>query len=130
MKATGEFEVRLTPLEPYTGGESGIRLSRLSIEKTFRGDLAGRSLGEMLSARTPVESSAGYVAIEQVQGELYGRRGTFVLQHYGVLVRGAQRLTLEVVPDSGTGDLAGLNGSMAIRIEDGKHFYELEYSFG
>ena len=68
MKATGTFEIKLLPLEPYAVGSDGVNLGRLSIDKTFQGDLTAQSQGEMLSALTPTEGSAGYVAIEQVSG--------------------------------------------------------------
>lgn len=128
MKAKGEFEVDLQPLEPFTTGKAGTRLARLSITKTFKGDLVANSLGEMFSAMTSTEGSAGYVAIEQVDGRLHDKAGTFVLQHYGILKRGEQRQVLEVVPDSGTGQLENLAGSMTIRIADGKYFYEFDYT--
>jgi hypothetical protein len=127
MQATGEFEVDLRPLESFAQGSEGIRLGRMSIDKTFRGDLVGRSQGEMLSAMTNIEGSAGYVAIEKVSGTLQGRRGSFVLQHFGIMNRGESRLILEVVPDSGTGELAKISGRMALRIENGQHFYDFDY---
>lgn len=129
MKASGTFEVNLQPLDNYATGTEGVSLGRMSINKTFHGDLEAKSVGEMLTALTPVEGSAGYVAIEQVSGVLRGKKGTFVLQHFGISEPEAQRLTLEVVPDSGTGKLAGLAGQMAILIEDGQHLYEFEYTF-
>ncbi|MBK7896996.1 MAG: DUF3224 domain-containing protein [Candidatus Promineifilaceae bacterium] len=128
MKATGTFEVNLQPLNSYATGSEGISLGRMSIDKTFHGDLEAKSLGEMLTALTAVQGSAGYVAIEQVSGVLHGKKGTFVLQHFGISEPEGQRLTLEVVPDSGTGKLAGLTGQMAILIEDGQHYYEFEYA--
>jgi hypothetical protein len=81
----------------------------------------------MLTAMTAVKGSAGYVAVERVQGAVHGRTGSFALLHTGVMARGEQRLTISVVPDSGTGDLAGLAGKMTIVIADGKHSYEFEY---
>ncbi|MDX1664366.1 MAG: DUF3224 domain-containing protein [Candidatus Promineifilaceae bacterium] len=128
MQATGEFEVDLQPLEASLEDAEGMRLGRMSIAKAFHGDLAGQSRGEMLTAMTPTEGSAGYVALEQVRGTLNGRSGTFLLQHFGIMNRGEHRLVLEVVPDSGTEALEGLSGSMIIRIEDGRHRYQLEYS--
>lgn len=128
MQATGEFEVNLQPLEPFAKGGEGVVLGRMSIDKTFRGDLAAKSQGEMLTVMTKVKGSAGYVAVEQVNGTLQGKRGTFVLQHFGLMGHGENRLLLEVVPDSGTGQLANLSGKMTIKIEDGKHFYEFDYS--
>ena len=128
MQAAGEFEVNLQPLEPYAQGSEGIALGRLSIDKRFSGDLQATSRGEMLSVRTPVEGSAGYVALEQVSGALHGRQGSFVLQHFGLMHQGENRLTLEVVPDSGSGQLAGLSGSMTLDLAGGKHSYTFDYS--
>jgi len=77
--------------------------------------------------RTAVQGSAGYVAMERVDGTLGGRAGSFVLQHSGTMNRGAQQLALTVVPDSATGELEGLSGSMKIIIEGGQHSYEFDY---
>ena len=125
--ASGAFEVKLTAAA--AGADpGGSSLGRMSIDKQFHGDLAAVSKGEMLSAGTSVKGSAGYVAMEQVTGSLHGRSGSFVLQHYGIMNRGAPQLTVTVVPDSGTGELAGLAGTLAIKIVDGKHFYEMDYT--
>jgi hypothetical protein len=126
-KASGTFDVKLTPQDPDAKAE-GSTLGRMSIDKQLRGDLVGTSQGQMLSAISDVKGSAGYVAIERVTGTLHGRSGTFVLQHDGIMTRGAQQLTIIVVPDSATGQLTGLTGTMAIRIADGKHFYDFEYT--
>ena len=130
MKATGTFDVNLQPLTPYTTGEAGTTLGRMSINKSFQGDLEATSIGEMLTAMTAVPNSAGYVAIEQVRGALLGKQGSFVLQHYGVMNASGQTLILEVLPDSGTGELANLTGQMRIQNMDGQHTYEFEYSLG
>ena len=127
MQINGSFTVTLNPLESTINGTDGMTFRRMSIEKVFTGPLDATSNGEMLSAMTPVKGSAGYVAIEQVVGSLEGKQGSFVLQHYGIMELGAEKLTLEVVPDSGVGQLAGLSGQMNIYIEDGNHFYECEY---
>ncbi|MBK7408923.1 MAG: DUF3224 domain-containing protein [Saprospirales bacterium] len=128
MKIKGTFEVKLKPLGFSQDGTDGIQLGRMSIDKRFYGDLSGQSNGEMLSAMTDTKGSAGYVAIEQVRGTLNGKKGSFVLQHFGTMNRGENRLILEVVPDSGTGELKGLSGSIQILMEDGKHYYEFDYS--
>jgi predicted flavoprotein YhiN len=126
-RATGTFEVDLKP-QPLFHSETSPLLGRMTIDKTFHGDLEATSTGEMLSARTSVENSAGYVAIEQVTGTLHGRKGTFVLQHSSTLTRGEQKQSVTVVPDSGTDELEGLSGSMTINISEGKHSYEFEYN--
>jgi hypothetical protein len=125
--AAGTFEVTLTPQSTDEEPE-GSTLARLSIDKTFRGDLEATSRGEMLSAGTRTKGSAGYVAVERVTGALHGRRGSFVLKHDGTMTRGTPELTVRVVPDSGTGELVGLAGSMRIIVEPGKHAYEMDYT--
>jgi hypothetical protein len=127
MRARGTFEVKLTP-EASGADAADSALGRLTMAKQFHGDLEGLSRGQMLTAMTPVEGSAGYVAIERVTGTLHGRAGTFVLQHSGTMERGQQQLAIAVVPDSGTGELEGLAGQMIITIADKKHSYDLEYT--
>ncbi len=124
QRASGTFEVNLTPQADEQDAVPG----RLLIDKRFQGDLAATSRGQMLSALTGVEGSAGYVAIERVSGTLHGRSGSFVLQHSGTMNRGAQQLTISVVPDSGSGELTGIAGTMTIAIENGQHVYELSYT--
>jgi len=109
----------------------GATLGRTTITKLFKGDLEGTSAVEMLSARSAVQGSAGYVAIERVTGALHGRSGSFVLQHSGTMSRrGIPTLTVSVVPDSGTGALKGIAGTMMISIADGKHSYVFDYTLG
>jgi hypothetical protein len=126
-RASGRFDVKLSP-QPVLEGLAGANIARMSIDKTFHGDLEATSQGEMLSAGTSVKGSAGYVAMERVEGTLCGCRGTFVLQHSATMTRGAPDLSITVVPDSGTGELTGLAGKMLITITDGKHDYEFEYA--
>ncbi len=127
MKVSGEFQVKLQPMDFYAKGNDGINFGRMSIDKKFSGALEATSKGEMLSAMTATKGSAGYVAIEQVSGSLSGKKGSFVLQHFGTMNRGKDNLVLEVVPDSGSGELSGISGKMSIKIENGKHTYEFEY---
>ena len=124
--ARGTFVVTLSPLE-FEGSDPESQLARMSIDKQISGDLTATTMGQMLSAMTSTEGSAGYVAIERVDGVLNGRRGTFVLQHTGTMNRGAPALAVTVVPDSGTEELVGLEGEFAIIIEDGEHSYEFTY---
>ena len=127
MSIKGKFTVNLEPLKAATQGLEGITLGRMAINKTFFGDLDAESKGEMLTAMTQVEGSAGYVAIEQVNGKLEGKSGTFVLQHYGIMDQGSEHLLLDVVPGSATGELAGLSGSMQIIREGDQHIYVFDY---
>lgn len=125
-RAEGTFIVKLTPAAGGNAADAG--LGRMAIDKEFHGALEATSRGEMLAAGTAVPGSAGYVAMERVTGTLGGRSGTFVLQHSGTMTRGAPELVVRVVPDSGTGELTGLVGSMEIIIADGRHSYRFDYS--
>jgi len=124
--AKGTFDVKVLPLANDHAEEAG--LGRMSIDKQFHGDLEASSQGQMLTAMSSVKGSAGYVAMERVSGTLMGRNGTFVLQHTGTMNRGVPKLTVSVVPDSGTEDLTGLSGTLTIIVADGKHSYDFEYS--
>ena len=126
-RVSGSFEVKLTPLDLNDPQASAV-LGRRAIDKQFHGELEAQSHGEMLSAGGTVQGSAGYVAIERVTGTLAGRSGSFVLQHNATMNRGTPRLSITVVPDSGTGELEGLSGSMGIRIENQQHYYDFDYA--
>jgi len=126
-RATGSFEVSLQPLS-NAEITSDAMLGRLLLNKKFSGDLTASARGQMLSAGTTTSGSAGYVAIDHVTGNLEGRQGSFVLQHSGSMNRGVPTLSIMVVPDSGTDDLAGLSGTLSINVIDGKHFYDFIYS--
>jgi hypothetical protein len=125
--ARGPFDVKLNPLPLHDAGQHPT-LARMSVDKTYHGDLEATGSGEMLTAGTDVKGSAVYVAIERVSGTLHGRRGTFALHHTGVMTRGVLSLTVTVVPDSGTDELTGLGGRLNIIIEGRAHSYEFDYT--
>ena len=125
--ASGSFDIKMAP-QPVTEEEKKTISVRMTSDKQFHGDLEGTSTGEMLGVFTAVKDSAGYVAMERVTGKLNGRTGTFILQHSSTMERGKQQQSITVIPDSGTDQLAGLAGSMIIKITDGKHLYEFDYT--
>jgi len=126
--ASGPFDVKITPQKPDNKEAEAANVGRMSIDKQYHGDLEGTGKGEMLAAGDP-RNSGVYVALERVTGTLKGRNGSFVLHHTGIMTRGTPNLTIEVVPDSGTGQLVGLSGKMMINIAaGGKHSYEFEYT--
>lgn len=124
---TGTFEVAVNP-QPADDYADGRELGRMTIDKQYRGDLEAEGRGQMLTGMTVVEGSAAYVAMERVDGVLAGRRGSFILHHRGRMSAGDQQLEIQVVPDSGTGDLVGLEGRMTIVVKDGVHHYEFAYN--
>lgn len=126
MVARGAFDVKIAPIE--TAHKDLKEIARYSLDKVYHGDLEGTGLGEMLAASGSVKGSGTYVAIEIVNGTLAGKKGTFALGHIGTQAHGQQNLSIKVVPDSGTGELAGISGELKIIIApDGKHTYEFEY---
>jgi len=127
-KAVGTFTVKMTP-QSWSEGSSDHSLSRFMIDKQYHGDIEGTGEGQMLAAGTGSAGSSGvYVAIERVTGTLKGRKGSFILYHTGVMNRGVPELTISVSPDSGTGELNGISGSLTIKIDQGNHSYEFTYS--
>jgi hypothetical protein len=118
--------VKVTPQDDKSGDAA---LGRMTLDKQYHGDLEAAGKGQMLTAGTEVKGSGAYVAIERVTGALRGRAGSFVLQHSGTMTQGVPQLTITVVPDSGTAQLAGIAGKMNIIIAaDGKHSYDFEYT--
>lgn len=126
-RATGTFEVETKPIPVYNTAPDA-QVGRMSIDKTFHGDLQGTSKGEMLTAGSYTKGSAGYVAIERVTGTLNGKKGSFTFQHTATMNRGAPSLSITIVPDSGTGELAGITGTMTITMDGAKHSYQFDYT--
>ena len=126
--AMGTFDVKMKP-EPLSEIAAKTAISRMSIDKVFHGQLEGTSQGEFLASGSP-DGSGAYVALERVTGTLDGKTGSFALQHRGVMKEKIPEMTVTVVPGSGTGELAGLSGSMQIIIDQGKHSYDFAYMMG
>ena len=122
--AHGTFTVNLQPLTPAPAEG----LSRFSFDKQIHGDLEATSKGEMLSGGDPKQGEAGYVAIELVTGTLTGKHGSFALQQSAIMDRNGSKLSVTVVPGSGTGELKGIAGTFSIHVENGQHSYDLEYT--
>ncbi len=124
LHARGNFTVAVVPLSPAPADG----LSRYSINKTIHGDLEATTKGEMFSGGDPKQGVAGYVAIEVVTGVLQGKHGSFALQHLATMDASGANMTVLVVPGSGTGELKGISGTFTIKIAEGVHSYDLEYS--
>jgi|TARA_R110002012_G_scaffold283936_1_gene474511 hypothetical protein len=121
MTATGTFDVDLSPQE-----DGVTPAGRMLIDKTYQGDLAGKGLGQMISKRTD-NGVAVYFAIEEFEGTLKGKSGTFTLLHNGKMSAETQSLNISVLEGSASGELIGLTGAMRIIQQDGKHSYELDF---
>lgn len=130
QRANGSFTVQMKPQGDSAAVPEGVTpLGRMSLDKVFTGDMAGTSAGEMLTAVTPTQGSAGYVALERFTGTVHGKPGSFVMQHSGVMSkRIGQQLSIKIVPESGSGALRGIEGQFLLKIEQGQHNYTLEYT--
>ena len=127
MHASGYFDVTLAPQAADNPQVRIAQIDRLSIDKKYHGDVQGTSTGQMQAIKDDRNTGA-YVALEKVVASLKGRSGTFMLMHYGYMSQDVVgRWLVEIVPHSGTGELAGLSGTMKIIPKDGKHYYEIEY---
>ncbi len=125
-QATGKFEVKSSPLEVDSLAKD-IGLARMKFDKKFEGALIATSLVSMMGIMNGSLGSGSYVALEKVTGELESKKGTFCLQHSSSMNRGKPAQSITVVPDSGTDELAGIEGSMVIDIVEGQHFYTFNY---
>lgn len=125
LTAAGSFDVSLTPLTLDPPGDDSAR-GRMRLDKRFHGGLDATGAGEMLTDMGAVSGSAAYVAIERITGTLDGRGGSFLVVHRGVMTRGVQDLVVSIVPDSGTGELTGIEGSMTLIVGGGKHDYRID----
>ena len=127
-QANGTFDVKVKPLLEDEK-VAGVKVSRLSIDKEWKGDMVGTSKGEMMATGAEVEGSGGYVAIEPMAVTLNGRKGTFTLMHHATMRANADfKMLINVVPDSGTGELTGIGGTLTIIIEGKNHSYKLDYT--
>jgi hypothetical protein len=122
--AAGTFEIESWDEQPYDEYD-GTRLT-----KSFSGDVEGESAAELLMVYGSKEGSAAYVGLERVTDSVHGRSGTFVLRHSAAMERGEGKSSLDMVPDSGTGELCGLRGEARISVEPGGgHSFTLDYDF-
>ena len=127
--ATGTFAVELTPEAQELAPMGGVPTARTALLKRFTGGLMGVARGTMLSVGVPGQGAATYVAIDQFVGSLDGRSGGFVLTQRGTMTKeGVGKLDVVISPDSGTGALLGIAGTLKIAVADGVHTYDLAYT--
>ena len=124
----GTFDITGTP-QANTEGSEAVGAMRMVFRKTFHGPLQGTSVVEMMGIMYKESLSGAYVALEKITGTLDGRTGSFCMQHSSTMARGNPEQRITVVPDSGTGELADLSGSLTIDIVEKVHHYTFVYEF-
>ena len=124
--AKGPFDVKTTPQGNTTDPEA---VGRFSLDKTFHGDSRRPAPARCWRCAPPSRARPATSRSSASPGRWPAARGTFALQHWGMMDKGAPDLKISVIPDSGTGDLTGLAGTMTIDIQPGgKHFYAFTYT--
>lgn len=120
--AKGTFQIKMQPQD-----STSPQVGRMSFTKTWEGDLSGTGTGELLSVGDPKSGTAAYTVLEVFGGELSGRRGSFAFHQYGTMQAGQTTLRYDIVPASGSGELAGISGQLQLDIVDKVHHYTLSY---
>lgn len=121
MTASGIFEVKLEPQK-----DENAPAGRMIINKKYSGDVEGTGIGQMISKRTD-SGVAIYSAIEEFEGSVDGKPGSFTLIHNGYMSSETQSLEIKILHGSGSGELANISGSMDIIQKDGEHKFVLNY---
>jgi len=124
--ASGSFDVTITKQD----SAPDAAVARNLLYKEFHGDLEAIAHGEMIAAFEPLTNAGVYVAIDRVAGTLHGKSGSFLLAHRGIANAEGQSLNIVIVGGTGTGQLAGITGTLDIQIVEKKHFYTMDYELG
>ena len=111
MLTNATFKIVSWDEEPFDEPEDGPKLTRAHVKRSFHGDLSGT--GNLMYVMAHLDAGASFTGFEKVAGSLGGRTGSFVLRHTGSYDGGTASAEYEVVPGSGTDDLAGLSGAGA-----------------
>lgn len=115
--ATAEFEVTNWDAKPWDEPTDGPMLARVTMNKTFTGDLEGASAAELVSAQG--EGGEAYSAIDKFEGTINGLPGSFVMHHGGHRAPDAEAVGFgQIVRGSGTGELAGITGTAEFRHDE------------
>ena len=101
----------------------------MTLDKQYHGDLEATGKGQMLTAGSAAKAPAATLPSKRSRGTLTAAPAASSCNTAGTMTRGVPQLTITVVPESGTGQLAGIAGKMTIKIAaDGKHSYDFEYT--
>ncbi|MGV6818597.1 MAG: DUF3224 domain-containing protein [Thiotrichales bacterium] len=121
----GTFQITGWDETPYVEGDGGGKKSHAKITQSYSGAIDGSSeLQYLMSYQS--EASAVFVGFEIVTGKVNNKSGSFTLQHNGKFENGIASSQFTVVPNSGTGELANIEGTGSFKSgESGKADYEL-----
>ncbi|MGW6846878.1 DUF3224 domain-containing protein [Streptomyces sp. NPDC054958] len=135
MRATGTFTVKAfvpTELKPDPATPTGLPVGVATMEKSFEGEIAGRSATLFTAAFDQGTGVGTYVAMESFEGSLHGLDGAFNFVH-SATTSGSDRTAefFTIVPSSGIGALAGISGAGGMAVDaDGTHRIWFDYQLG
>ncbi|MFC0597363.1 DUF3224 domain-containing protein [Streptomyces palmae] len=111
----------------------GAALAHASVSNRYSGALEATGTSCQYTIVYLTEKVGLFSGYEQVEGVLDGRAGSFVLAHRGTFAEdGTVTGEYEVVPGSGSGELADLSGTGGFTAPSGQQDYpfHLDYRLG
>jgi Protein of unknown function (DUF3224) len=135
MRANGTFSVKAfnpAAVTPEPAISTALPVGVATMEKSFDGDIAGRSATIFTAAFDQATGVGTYLAMESFEGAVGGLTGAFNFVH-SASTSGPDRTGeyFAIVPSSGTGQLAGITGDGGLAVDpDGTHRIWLEYQIG
>jgi hypothetical protein len=125
-QATSTFKIDSWDEEPH-GDEGGV--ARAVVKQTFSGDIEATGETSWLMCYRP-DKTADFVGYVRLDGRIGDRTGALVLQSIGAFDGKEASGPLEVVPGSGSGELAGIAGRGSLSAPlGGEPSLSLDYDF-
>ena len=130
MSETIEGEFNVTDWKEETLAELGpdAKITEAKVTQQFSGGLKGEGSVTWIMCYTSAKS-ARFVGMQRFTGVLGPRKGGFVMETEGEFDGTTARWRSSIVPDSGTGELAGIGGEGTFEAPHGsKAKWRLEYT--
>jgi hypothetical protein len=129
MRVEARFEIKSWDESPYKEFDDGSKWTRATVAMAFSGDIEGDGATEWLMC-SPDGGVTTFVGVQRVAGRIGDRDGRFVLHGSGTFDGKEAKGTWTVVPGSGTGALAGLQGDGSFSAPSGGvASFTLDYDF-
>jgi len=129
-QAAGTFTVASWDESTYQQLTGEAKLTKATVTFGLEGDITGQATWDAVMCYRP-DGTAVYTGMQQVQGQLAGVDGSFVVQADGEFADGEARSRWQIIEGSGTGGLAGLTGSgSAVATATPPGSFRLEYDLG
>ena len=120
------FQVTTWDAKPYDETTENPTLSRVTVKKSFDGEVKGESTGELLMCAS-ADGAAGYTIMDRFFVEIEGRKGSFVAIHGAMTDE--MKAVGRIIPGSGTGDLTGISGTLEFKSDESGKRIIFNYSF-